>query len=128
MSTKSSFIGRKILATAAAAGALALTVALVQMPQAATSSAIPKGPGSASGAPHLSKGFTDTFTSRYVNANVVHLHAVLAARARHCFWSMAGHPARCSASRGRLRPFHDRLVGQFAAVVGNAALGSASTR
>ena len=47
------------------------------MPQAATSSAIPEGSGSVSGAPHLAKGFTDTFTSRYVNANGVRLHAVI---------------------------------------------------
>ncbi len=77
MRTKSSSIRRKVLATAAAASALALTVALVQMPQAATSPAIPKGPGAVSGAPHLPKGVTDTFASRYVNANSVRLHAAI---------------------------------------------------
>ena len=28
----------------------------------------PEGPGSVSGAPNLPEGFTDTFTSRYVDA------------------------------------------------------------
>jgi pimeloyl-ACP methyl ester carboxylesterase len=47
------------------------------MLQAASSQATPKGPGSVSGAPHLPAGFADTFTSRYVNANGVRLHAVI---------------------------------------------------
>jgi alpha/beta hydrolase fold len=68
---------RGVLAAVVAASALALTIALVQTPQAATSLATPKGPGTASRAPHLPKGFTDTFTSRYVNANGVRLHAVI---------------------------------------------------
>jgi pimeloyl-ACP methyl ester carboxylesterase len=37
----------------------------------------PKGPGSVSGAPHLPAGFTDTFTSRYIQAGNVRLHAVI---------------------------------------------------
>ena len=36
----------------------------------------PEGPGSASGAPNLPPGFTDTFTSRYVDSGEVRLHAV----------------------------------------------------
>jgi pimeloyl-ACP methyl ester carboxylesterase len=36
----------------------------------------PEGPGSASGAPGLPAGFSDTFTSRYVQAGDVRLHAV----------------------------------------------------
>jgi pimeloyl-ACP methyl ester carboxylesterase len=68
---------RDAFAAGAAASALALTVALVQTPQAATSLSMVKGAGSASGAPHLPKGFTDTFTSRYVNANGVRLHTVI---------------------------------------------------
>jgi len=40
------------------------------------SSPTPQGPGSVSGAPHLPAGFTGTFTSRYVNAGEVRLHAV----------------------------------------------------
>jgi len=37
----------------------------------------PEGPGSVSGAPHLPAGFTDTFTSRYIDAGDVRLHAVI---------------------------------------------------
>jgi pimeloyl-ACP methyl ester carboxylesterase len=36
----------------------------------------PEGPGSASGAPHLPEGFTDVFTSRYVDNGDLRLHAV----------------------------------------------------
>lgn len=39
-------------------------------------SSTPQGPGSVSGAPNLPAGFTDTFTSRYVNAGDVRLHVV----------------------------------------------------
>jgi pimeloyl-ACP methyl ester carboxylesterase len=41
-----------------------------------SSSPAPEGPGSASGAPNLPAGFTGTFTSRYVEAGEVRLHAV----------------------------------------------------
>src|SRR6478672_13477480 len=37
---------------------------------------IPEGPGSVSGAPNLPSGFTDTFTSRYIDAGDPRLHAV----------------------------------------------------
>ena len=37
----------------------------------------PEGPGSVSGAPHLPQGFTDTFTSRYIDTGDVRLHAVI---------------------------------------------------
>src|ERR671926_523733 len=37
----------------------------------------PEGPGSVSGAPNLPSGFTDTFTSRYVDTGDVRLHAVV---------------------------------------------------
>ncbi len=37
----------------------------------------PKGPGSVSGAPHLPEGFTETFTSHYIQAGDVRLHAVI---------------------------------------------------
>jgi pimeloyl-ACP methyl ester carboxylesterase len=40
------------------------------------SSPTPEGPGSVSGAPNLPAGFTDTFTSRYVDTGDVRLHAV----------------------------------------------------
>jgi len=37
----------------------------------------PEGPGSVSGAPNLPAGFTDTFTSRYVDIGALRLHAVI---------------------------------------------------
>ena len=37
----------------------------------------PAGPGSVSGAPNLPAGFTDTFTSRYIDTGEVRLHAVI---------------------------------------------------
>jgi len=40
------------------------------------SSPTPEGPGSVSGAPHLPAGFTNTFTSRYVETGELRLHAV----------------------------------------------------
>jgi hypothetical protein len=36
----------------------------------------PEGPGSVSGAPNLPAGFTDTFTSRYIDAGGLREHAV----------------------------------------------------
>ncbi len=36
----------------------------------------PEGPGSVSGAPNLPAGFTDTFTSRYIDTGELRLHAV----------------------------------------------------
>jgi pimeloyl-ACP methyl ester carboxylesterase len=38
---------------------------------------VPEGPGSVSGAPHLPAGFTDTFTSQYIDVGDVRLHAVI---------------------------------------------------
>ena len=37
----------------------------------------PEGPGSVSGAPNLPAGFTDTFTSRYIDAGGLRQHVVL---------------------------------------------------
>jgi pimeloyl-ACP methyl ester carboxylesterase len=42
-----------------------------------SSPSTPEGLGSVSGAPNLPAGFTDTFTSRYVDAGEVRLHAVI---------------------------------------------------
>ncbi|AWB94702.1 alpha/beta hydrolase [Agromyces badenianii] len=39
--------------------------------------ALADGPGSVTGAPDLPAGFTDTFTSRYVDADGIRLHAVI---------------------------------------------------
>jgi pimeloyl-ACP methyl ester carboxylesterase len=41
-----------------------------------SSAPTPGGPGSVSGAPNLPEGFTDTFTSRYVDTGELRLHAV----------------------------------------------------
>ena len=43
----------------------------------ATDFAIAQGPGSASAAPNLPEGFTETFTSRLIDAGGVRLHAVI---------------------------------------------------
>jgi pimeloyl-ACP methyl ester carboxylesterase len=42
-----------------------------------STSPTPKGPGSVSGAPNLPAGFTDTFTSRYIDIGQLRLHAVI---------------------------------------------------
>jgi pimeloyl-ACP methyl ester carboxylesterase len=42
-----------------------------------TSTSIPEGPGSVSAAPDLPSGFTDTFTSRYIDSGELRLHAVI---------------------------------------------------
>src|SRR6187200_1866202 len=42
-----------------------------------SSTSIPDGPGSVSGAPNLPEGFADTFTSRFVDVGEVRLHAVI---------------------------------------------------
>jgi pimeloyl-ACP methyl ester carboxylesterase len=47
------------------------------MSAASTSLPIPEGPGSVSRAPHLPEGFTDTFTSRYVDIGALRLHIVI---------------------------------------------------
>jgi pimeloyl-ACP methyl ester carboxylesterase len=47
------------------------------MSAASTSLPIPEGPGSVSGAPNLPAGFTDTFTSRFIDTAELRLHAVL---------------------------------------------------
>jgi pimeloyl-ACP methyl ester carboxylesterase len=47
------------------------------MASSATNLPIADGPGSASEAPHLPNGFSDTFTSRYIDTGDVRLHAVI---------------------------------------------------
>ena len=42
-----------------------------------TSVPTPEGPGSVSGAPNLPAGFTDTFTSRYIDTGGLRQHAVI---------------------------------------------------
>ena len=41
-----------------------------------SSAPTPEGPGSVWGAPHLPEGFTDTFTSRYIDTGKLRLHGV----------------------------------------------------
>jgi pimeloyl-ACP methyl ester carboxylesterase len=43
----------------------------------ATDMPVPEGPGSVSGAPDLPAGFTETFTSRYIDTGELRLHAVI---------------------------------------------------
>ncbi len=47
------------------------------MSSSSTHLPIPEGPGSVSGAPNLPAGFTDTFTSRYIDTGELRLHAVI---------------------------------------------------
>ena len=47
------------------------------MSSASAPLSIPEGPGSVSGAPNLPAGFTDPFTSRYIDTGEVRLHAVI---------------------------------------------------
>jgi len=42
-----------------------------------TTQSTPEGPGSVSGAPNPPEGFTDTFTSPYVDTGELRLHAVI---------------------------------------------------
>ena len=46
------------------------------MLMSSSAATIPEGPGSVSGAPNLPAGFTDTFTSRYIDTGDLRLHAV----------------------------------------------------
>ena len=47
------------------------------MSSASAPPSTPDGPGSVSGAPNLPEGFTDTFSSRFIDANGLRLHAVI---------------------------------------------------
>ena len=47
------------------------------MSAASTRPPTPEGPGSVSGAPNLPAGFTDTFTSRYIDAGGLRQHALV---------------------------------------------------
>jgi hypothetical protein len=59
----------------------------------------PEGPGSVSGAPNLPAGFTDTFTSRYIDTGELRQHAVIGGEGRRCCWCTAdprpGTPGAC---------------------------------
>jgi pimeloyl-ACP methyl ester carboxylesterase len=47
------------------------------MSSSSVPASIPEGPASVSGAPNLPEGFNDVFTSRYVEAGDIRLHAVV---------------------------------------------------
>jgi hypothetical protein len=49
----------------------------ILMSSSSTHLPTPEGPGSVSSAPNLPSGFTDTFTSRYIDTAEVRLHAVI---------------------------------------------------
>ena len=49
----------------------------ILMSTSSASQSTPEGPGSVSGAPNLPAGFTDTFTSRYIDTGELRLHAVI---------------------------------------------------
>ena len=59
------------------AAIVVLAAASATSPRQVTRASTPEGPGSVVGAPHLPAGFTKTFTSRYVDAGQVRLHAVI---------------------------------------------------
>jgi len=66
-----------LVAAASLAGVPPATGAAATSPRQAAHLSTPAGPGSVSQAPHLPAGFTKTFTSRYVDAGQVRLHAVI---------------------------------------------------
>ncbi len=68
---------RTLLITSAAAGLGFAALAHAKAAEPIAHLPGPRGPGSVSGAPHLPAGFRDTFTSRYVDANGLRLHAVI---------------------------------------------------
>ena len=49
----------------------------ILMSSSSASQSTPEGPGSVSGAPNLPAGFTDTFTSQYIDTGELRLHAVI---------------------------------------------------
>jgi pimeloyl-ACP methyl ester carboxylesterase len=70
--------GRVVIGGVVAAVAAALVASVLVQPAApSTRAPTPTGPGSVSGAPNLPPGFTKTFTSRYVDANGLRMHAVI---------------------------------------------------
>jgi pimeloyl-ACP methyl ester carboxylesterase len=66
-----------MVAAVAASVASLLPAAYAANVSASNQTPIPEGPGSTSGAPYLPQGFTDTFTSRYIDIGGLRLHAVI---------------------------------------------------
>ena len=52
------------------------------MSSSSTRQPTPEGPGSVLGAPHLPAGFTDTFSSRYIDTGELRMHAVIGGNGR----------------------------------------------
>jgi pimeloyl-ACP methyl ester carboxylesterase len=81
--TRSRFGQRAVIVTAVALAIFAVLVVGLTRPTAApASSSTPTGLGSVSGAPNLPPGFTDTFSSRYVDIGGLRLHAVIGGHGR----------------------------------------------
>src|SRR5262245_383135 len=68
---------RNVLAASAAVTAGSLLPRLSAAASSAASLPSPRGPGSAAGAPNRARGFVEVFSSRYVEANGLRLHAVI---------------------------------------------------
>ncbi len=75
--TRHEFSRRTLIGGAAAATAALLGSGWLRPVAASAHTPTPEGPGSVSGAPDLPAGFTDTFTSRYVDAGELRMHAVV---------------------------------------------------
>ena len=54
----------------------------ILMSSSSAAQSTPEGPGSVSGAPNLPAGFTDTFTSRYIDTGELRQHAVIGGDSR----------------------------------------------
>ena len=90
---------RAIFRSALVIGAaiVVLAAATAASPRQSTRVSTPEGPGSVFGAPHLPAGFTKTFTSRYVEAGQVRLHAVIGGDGPPLLL-VHGCPMRCAAA------------------------------
>src|SRR5262245_49129174 len=73
---------REVLATGAATIVTSLLPRQRATAAETSSGGAPIGPGSVLGAPSLPAGFANTFSSRYVDANGVRLHAVIGGKGR----------------------------------------------
>jgi hypothetical protein len=62
----------------------------IVMSSSSTTLPTPQGPGSVSGAPNLPAGFTDIFTSRYIDAGGLRQHVVIGGNGPRCCWCTAG--------------------------------------
>jgi pimeloyl-ACP methyl ester carboxylesterase len=70
-------VTRRTVISGAAVAATSVSLGALATQSAVASTSRPSGPRAVSGAPGLPPGFTETFTSRYVNTGDVRLHAVI---------------------------------------------------